>query len=72
MKILLTYSGFEQVIISLFFFFLSAFNSHSFSIWANTERFSYKKKQNVQFKNTARASFFLIKNIDQNQARLRK
>lgn len=57
-----------------FFFFGSAFNSHSFSIWANTERFSYKKKKtkNVQFKNTARASFFLIKNIDQNQARLRK
>lgn len=70
MKIFLTYSGFEQVIISLFFFW-SAFKSHSFSIWANTERFSYKKK-NVHFKNTARPPFFLIKNIDQNQARLRK
>lgn len=31
-----------------------------------------KKQKNVQFKNTARASFFLIKNIDQNQARLTK
>lgn len=59
MKIFLTYSEFEQVIISLFFFFGSAFNSHSFSIWANTERFSYKKKnKNVQFKKHSQSVFF--------------